>query len=384
MRSSDWFRLVALPLAGVAGLAAQDAALDPLSSIKIDLPASSPVALLSANMGESRATPRGSAMVVDLHMALTLRNAGYKRIAGITLLVTAQEFAPGGKGSVTTPSLNVAPGEAFPMRLDLQLLRPAQMAGGPLVQVTLDGVLFQDLSFYGPNRLDSRRSLTAWEMEAQRDRQHFKAILAAQGPAGLQREMLASLARQAERPRLNVAVSRGRAVTSAALGPERMAQFAFLQFPDAPVAPVEGWAQIAGNEARAPRIEVRNQSSKAVRYVEIGWLVRERGGRQYLAASVPGSGPDELYLPPGRTGRILQESTLRFTRNAGQPVYIDGMAGFVSQVEFTDGKIWIPNRQNLVNAQLLTVVAPSPEEQRLTELYRRKGIAALAAELNRF
>mgnify|MGYP003352136463 CR=1 FL=1 len=42
------------------------------------------------------------------------------------------------------------------------------------------------------------------------------------------------------------------------------------------------------------------------------------------------------------------------------------------------------SRQNLVNAQLLTVVAPSPEEQRLTELYRKKGIAALAAELSRF
>ena len=56
---------------------------------------------------------------------------------------------------------------------------------GPLVQVTLDGVLFQDLSFYGPNRLDSQRSLTAWEMEAQRDRQHFKSVLAAQGAPGL-------------------------------------------------------------------------------------------------------------------------------------------------------------------------------------------------------
>ena len=177
MRSSDWFRLIAVPVAAVAGVLAQETPLDPQTSIKINLPPDSPVALLAANLGESRATPRGSAMVVDLRMALSLRNAGHKHISGITLLVTAQEFAPGGRGSVATPSLNVGPGEAFPVRIDLRLQRPAQMAGGPLVNVTLDGVLFQDLSFYGPNRLDSRRSLTAWEMEAQRDRRHFKQVL---------------------------------------------------------------------------------------------------------------------------------------------------------------------------------------------------------------
>jgi hypothetical protein len=379
-----WFGLGVLLAAGPAGLPAQEAPLEAGSSIKIDLPDNAPVALAGPiSMGESRAAARGSAMVVDLHMALSLRNTTTKRIAGVTLLVTAQEFAPGGKGSVATPSLSVGPGEAFPMRVDLQLLRPAQMASGPLVRVTLDGVLFQDLSFYGPNRLDSKRSLTAWEMEAQRDRQHFKSVLAAHGTQGLQQEMLASLARQGERPRLNVAVSRGRAVSSAALGAEQTAQFAFLQFPDSPVEPVEGWAQIAGNEARAPRIEVRNRSQKPVRYVEIGWVVKDRQGRQFMAGSVPASDPD-LYLPPGKTGRVLQDATMRFTRNAGEPVFIQGMAGFVSQVEFADGKVWVPDRRNLSAAALLTVVAPSPEEQRLTGIYRNKGLPALVAELNKF
>lgn len=375
-------RAALLPVAAWAGLLAQERPLDPQTSVKINLPPDSPVTLLAANLGESRATARGSAMVVDLRMALSLRNAGMKRIAGITLLVTAQEFAPGGRGSVASPSLNVAPGEVFPVRIDLRLLRPAQMAGGPLVEVMLDGVLFQDLSFYGPNRLDSRRSLTAWEMEAQRDRRHFKQVLASYGAEGLQREVLSSLARQAERPRLNVAVSRGgRAVTSTAS--ERVAQFAFLEIPGSPVVPLEGWAHISGNEARAPRIEVRNRSNDPVRYVEIGWVVEDRGGRRFLAGSVPASDPD-LYLPPGRTGRVLQDTALRFTRGAGQPVYIERMAGFVNQVEFSDGKIWIPNRQALAETKLLQVLAPSPEEQRLTELYRKKGLQALVAELERF
>ena len=39
-----------------------------------------------------------------------------------------------------------------------------------MAQVDLDGVIYQDLSFYGPDRLHSKRYLTACELEAQRDR----------------------------------------------------------------------------------------------------------------------------------------------------------------------------------------------------------------------
>jgi hypothetical protein len=372
-----------LSLAGLLTLSAQELPLDLRESVKINLPPDSPVALLSADLGESHATARGSAMLVDLQqMVLSLRNTSSNHIRGITLLVLAQEVTPGGKGSVTLASLDVAPGAAFPVRIDLRLLRPAQIAAGPLVQVSLDGVLFQDLSFYGPNRLDSRRAMTAWEMEAQRDRRYFRSVLAAQGREGLRSAILQSLARQSERPRLDVQVIRGRTVSSAALGPEHTARFAFLEFPDAPVQPVDGWAQIAGSEARAPRIQVRNLSGRPVRYVEIGWLVQDQQGREFMAASVPAGNPD-LYLPPGQTGRVLQDAALQFSRNSGEPLNISGMTGFVSQVEFADGKVWIPNRESLANARLLGVLAPSPEEQRLTDLYRKKGLGTLAQELQR-
>lgn len=374
-------KLAILLVAGVAALSAQDRPLDPYNSVKIKLPADSPVTVVSADLGESHASARGSAVVLDLKMALTLRNSSPNRVRGITLLVTAQEVTPGGKASVSVPSLDVAPGQNFPVRIDLRLLRPGQMAG-PLVQVNLDGVLFQDFSFYGPNRLDSRRSMTAWEMEAQRDRKYFKSVLAASGAEGLRREVLQSLNRQAERPRLDVQVSRGgRAVSSAGVS-EHRAQFAFLRFPDSPVEPMEGWAQIAGNEAREPRIQVRNRSPKPVRYVEIGWIVTDAQGKQYMAASVPNAEP-ELFLPPGQKGSLLQDTALRF-RDRGQPVSIAGMTGFVSQVEYADGKVWIPNRESLASAQLLGILAPSPEEQRLTDLYRKKGLHALVEELNRF
>jgi len=72
--------------------------------------------------------------------------------------------------------------------------------------------------------------MTAWEMQAQRDRKYFKSILAARGIEGLKQAMLESLNRQAERPRLDVQVSRGRAVASSAVA-DHTARFAFLRFP---------------------------------------------------------------------------------------------------------------------------------------------------------
>ncbi len=47
-------------------------------------------------------------------------------------------------------------------------------------------------------------------------------------------------------------------------------------------------------------------------------------------------------------------------------------------------KIWVPNRQNLDNAVLLKVLPPSAEEQRLIDIYRRRGPDALALELGKF
>jgi hypothetical protein len=371
----------AMLLAGLSALYGQDRPI-PQSSIKIKLPERSPVLLLSANMGESRATARGGALVLDLHMALSLQNLSPNKIRGVTLLVRAQEVTPGGKASVAVPSLDVSPGQAFPVRIDLQLLRPLQPGGGPLVEVGLDGVLFHDFSFFGPDSLHSRRSMTAWETEAQRDRQYFKSVLTAYGPQVLQQEMVASLARQFERPRLDVRLARGGRATAAS-GPEHLAQFAFLELPDSPVKPLGGWAEIAGSEARAPRIEVLNRSSKPVSYVEIGWIVKDRQGREYMAASVPAS-ESEMFLPPGKTGRVLQDTALRFSRNAGEPVAIQGMTAFVSQVQYSDGNIWVPARSSLNNPTLMRVLAPSPEEQRLTDLYRKKGIGALIEELKKF
>jgi len=41
------------------------------------------------------------------------------------------------------PGLHVGPGETFPARIAMQLVRPTQAVSGSLVEVNLDGVLFQ-------------------------------------------------------------------------------------------------------------------------------------------------------------------------------------------------------------------------------------------------
>lgn len=371
-------RLLVLGCAGALALAAQQ---EPRTgAFRINFPADSPVALVSADWGESRTSALGGALVIELRTALMLRNSGARRIRGVTLQVLAQEVAPGGKASVSVPSLDVRPGETFPVRIDLRLLQPLR-SGGALVEVALDGVLFEDLSFFGPDRLNSRRTMTVWELEARRDRQYLRSVLEAQGPEGLRKEVVGSLARQGERAGLDVQMTRRGRVTAA--GAEQERRFAFLNLPGAPLEPLSGLAQVSGNEARGARLEVVNRSSRQVRYFEIGWIIRDRQGREFLAGSVPASDP-ALRLAPGQKAVAAQEAALRLSERPGQPVAIDALTGFVSQVEFADGQIWIPDRAALADPRLARLLPASPEELRLTDLYRRKGLAALIAELKRF
>lgn len=293
---------------------------------------------------------------------------------GVTLAVLAQESTPGGRSSVSVPSLDVGPGETFPVRIDVPLLRPLGAGQGePAVEVRLDGILFDDLSFYGPDRLNSQRTMTVWELEARRDRKHFKSLLEAGGRDALQKEMLASLARDAERPQPGLQMARGR---STATESEKDMPFAFVDQPESPVDPEDGVSRVSVSEARAPRFVVRNRSSRAIKFVEIGWIVRDAQGREFLAASMPA----DLALPPGQSGAVAQDATLKLPRELS----IQSMRGFVSSVAFADGSYWIPSRASLDDPKLRSVVAPSPEEQRLAGIYRNKGVNALMEELKKF
>lgn len=375
----------ALFLAAAAACLAQDAGVDLRGGLKINLPKDAPLAVASLDLGPSKATARGGAVMLDLHASLRLRNLSAKRVKGVTLLVLAQDVSAGGKGSVAVPALDVAPGEDFPIRIDLRLVRPVSSGAEPLVQVLLDGVLFDDLGFFGENRLNSRRQLTVWELEARRDRKHFQQLLEAKGPDTLQKEILAAMTRQAERPRVDVQVVRRGTLPRANNAPatnfemDKEVKFSFLQMPDAPVDLMAGVARIAGDEAKAPQLDIRNRESRPIRHLEIGLALKDSSGQEFFAATVPYDAP----LPAQGKAALRDSATLRVRNTGGTRLVLESMAGFVNNVEFADGAYWIPSRADLSDTRLGRLVPPSPEEQRLVQLYRRKGLQALVDELKK-
>lgn len=343
-----------------------------LPNVKVDLPKDSPVGLLSYDPTGSAASTRGGVYIVDVRAQLSLRNSSQRRIRGISFAVYAPEV--GGKGSVSVPSLNVGPGETFTIRVENHLVRPlVSGGGGPSVEVKLDGVFFDDLGFYGPDTLDLQRSMMRWELEARRDRKYFKSVLETAGTEGLRKEMLASLAQQSDRRIPGVQMVRGRATNAE---PEREVQFAFVSIPGAPVEALDGTVRISDSAARAPRFSVRNRSNRPVEHLEIGWIVRDRQGNEFFAASLPA----DLKLAPSQTGEIREDAALRFE----QPVAIQSVRGYISSVEFAGGGQWIPSRTDLSDGHLRGVAPPSPEELRLLQIYNRKGLDALIEELKKF
>ena len=344
---------------------------------KINFPGDSPVSLLSTDWGDSGVQARGGAMVVDLRLSLQLRNEDKRRIRGVTLAVVTQQSAPGGKAWITVPTLDVAAGEAFPVRWNVQLLRPLQNGGLPDVEVTLDGVLFDNLSFFGPDQMKSRRAMTVWELESRRDRKYFRGLLESQGENGLRAAILDSMQRQTDRkaqPGMSLASGRAPRVTNSEV--ERRVEVAFLKLPESPIEPLSGVARITGNEAVVPQFEIRNRSDRWVKHFEMGLIVRDKEGHEFLA----GSAPADPALAPGNRSRVTQETSLRFSGNSA----VDSISGVVTSVEFNDGQFWIPSRAAIAgDARLRMVIPPSPEEQRLMQIYRKRGLPGVIDELKR-
>ena len=98
---------------------------------------------------------------------------------------------------------------------------------------------------------------------------------------------------------------------------------------------------------------------------------------------MPSSDP-AFALPARGTGKVSTENMLEFS-TGGKPLSIRKVTGFVNQVEFADGKVWVPTRQNMdSNPLLLQVMEPSVEEERLANLCVTKGLTALVDELKKY
>lgn len=349
--------------------------------LAVAFPHDSPVISVAFNFGPSEVTTRGPMMVIDLHAGLVLRNVGTKPICGLALKVEAQDLSPRGRGSVIKPSLFVMPGEEFPVKVDMQLIRPisAARSEAAMVQVTIDCALFSDLKVYGPDKLNSKHTLMVYEMQARRDRQFLTRLLDSGRLPELREEL--NFGNQEFGPRqLGLELLRG-PHTSALR--EQMLNVSPVSFPKGPVQPLGGAAQVAGNEVRSPRVDIRNVSKMHVASVAMGWIVRDERGRDFVAGALT----SRLPLGPVQTSYISESGTLRFSSPNGQPMVIDRLMAFVNDVEFADGAIWIPSREDIDAATpdytLRRELATSPEEQRLASIYRREGMAGLKRELKR-
>jgi hypothetical protein len=359
-------------LFGISLLASSLAAQD---GLKVNFPADAPVSVVSSGWGESRAIARGGAYVVDVRTSLKLKNNSRLRVRGISLQVSSQEVAAGGKASVSVPSLDVYPGQEFPVKIDLRLLQPNGGSGVAVVQVQLDGILFEDLSFFGPNRLGSRRQLTAWETEARRDRQHLRMILSRSGEDALRRTMLDVLARDNSRPKLDVRLAR----SSATLANSRNIETAFLSQPDLPVEGIKAVAVSSGNQLQILELAFQNRDKREVRSIELGLLVRDQEGREFSAGSLPAL----VSMKPKGGASVQPSANVTLNRPMGLPMKVESLTGFVQQVEFANGDVWVPPSAFRDEARLAKLIPGSLEEQRLSDIYRRRGMPALLEELNR-
>ncbi|MCB1021971.1 MAG: hypothetical protein KDC27_18705 [Acidobacteria bacterium] len=353
---------------------------DPAQAIAFETAPETGLTVAATDLSQTRIYPRGTLAVIDLRCRLTLENRGAKPVRSVTLAVESQQNAAGGRASVAAPSLHAARGETFSVSLNLRLVRPLPGAAGPLVAVSVDGVLHDDMTFAGPNRLESQRKLTLLEAEARRDRERLRLALG-QGRNNLQQAALAILERQSEQPKLQARLAGGgRTVARAANTDATTVQLAMLDVAGAPLELVSGEAVVSDASASAPMIALRNRSSKPVRYYELGWVVADREGRRYSAGVLPSTGGP---LSPGASGQLPGGRTFEFQQD-GKPLAIGGMSGYVRQVEFADGSVWTPSLAALESSGVRGVEPVSAEEQRLAELYRQKGLAALIAELEKF
>ena len=345
----------------------------------------SPLAVASRDCSASEIRPRGGAVVIDLNCRLELRNDSKKAIRGAALAVStlpsAGTSSAGGRASVFAPSLNVAPGDAFPIEVRVRLVRPLPgQAAGPLAEIAVDGALFTDLAFAGVDKTGSSERLTRYEAAARRDRSRLQALLAKAGKEGLRGEMLATLERRARRPTLEARLSggSGRTVVASAETRNRVA-LALVNLEQAPLRLLAGEGQ-GGAVSDAPGLQIRNLSGKQVRAFEFAWLVSDESGRRERAAAVPFSG---LSIAPGAEAEVRSGRRYKLRRRTGGTFQPSAMSGYLRSVEFTDGSRWSASHAELAAAALLQFEPVTPEELRLAAIYRREGVDGLVRELER-
>ncbi len=360
---------------------------EPERAVRVGIAPDVPLSLVSKDLSKTSIEVLGAVMVIDLKCRLEVRNDSARFLRGVAVGVVTDEHAPGGKASVAVPSLNVPPDSTTQLDIALKLVRPFPPNSSHAVNLDLDGALFTNLTFRGPNQLDSRRKLLVWEMEAERDRRHFKSLLASGGPGQLEKAMRASVQRQRRRPRLKATLEQQLRKLLASTRPPaqggQLIQVSRHNLRGAPLEILSGSAFVAGTRVSSPEIRVKNRSEKPVRYYELGWLVSDGNGTNYTAALMPVP-RGQSRLAPGAEVSTRSDRQFVFNRAGADGFVISGMSGYLRNAEFEDGSVWIPPRSELDASPLENAAAVSVEEERLSRLYGSRGVDALITELAKF
>ena len=88
-------------------------------------------------------------------------------------------------------------------------------------------------------------------------------------------------------------------------------------------------------------------------------------------------------MKPKGSANVQPSASLQLNRAQGLPLKVESLSGFVQQVEFTNGDVWVTPSAFRDEARLSKLIPGSLEEQRLSEIYRRRGLAALVEELGK-
>ena len=383
MRINSEGRLWRLCIAAMAVLALYGPLVAADPEVAVEIPASVPLEVVASNFEESDFEPRGGALVIELAGSVRFRHTGPNAVRALTLAVDAGRGGLGGRAAVARPSLNARNGDEFDIRINLRLVRPLPVSGGPAVRIATDAVLFDTLAAAGPNRLNAIDKMKTRELEARRDREFFRSRWMAGGREALATAMQASLRRQAARPRLGIRLAGDGPATAERRSSPREIRLALTQDELAPLAFERGTALVTGVVSDSPRILVRNRTDRTIRRFDIGWLVRDSEGTLYSVGSVPAEG--DLRLDAGERAEIGAVGRFEI-----RPVAVEGqrrierMGVYLRSAQMDDGSVWIPSREALEASRLLDAVPVSAEELRLTQLYRERGPAAVVEELRRF
>ena len=170
---------------------------DPRSFVRIQLPADSPLELVKVDYDGSRVTRSAREVHFDLSLVLTLRNRSPRPVEGLALSLGYGFRNPGTEGLNAASGIRLRPGETFDlparMRGDVEvppagsLARPVDLPSS--ARLSLDTVLFQDGSAFGPNRLGLLGPLRINQAEALRDRRYLEALAASGGSAAVARAL---------------------------------------------------------------------------------------------------------------------------------------------------------------------------------------------------